>query len=73
MFTAKHDHSHSKRKNLLPPIQMQLPEKLKTFSQILIAFLESILKFKHFEKKKQLHCSRISKDVDPKRRVFLNA
>ena len=32
---------------------MYLSEKSKTFSQLLIAFLESTLNFKHFEKKKK--------------------
>ena len=31
---------------------MQLSEKIETFSQVCIAFFESPLNFKHFEKKK---------------------
>ena len=38
---------------------MQLSEKPKAFSQIFIAFLESTLNFKHFEKKEP-HSSSIS-------------
>ena len=33
--------------NLTQPIQMQLSKKEKKFSEIFIAFLESILNFKH--------------------------
>ena len=32
---------------------MHLSEKPKTFCQIVIAFLESMLSFEHFEKKKK--------------------
>ena len=51
MLTATYEYSHSNRENLPLPIQMQLSGKPKTFSQIFIAFLESKLNFKHFEKK----------------------
>ena len=37
--------------NLQLPIQMQLSEKPKTFSEFFVLFVESISKFKHFEKK----------------------
>ena len=37
------------------PIQMQLSEKLKTFSQLFVPFLESTLNFKHFEIKDDGH------------------
>ena len=36
--------------NLALPIQMQLFQEPKTFSQIFIVFLESTLNFEHFEK-----------------------
>ena len=39
------------RDNLPQPIQMQLSEKEKTFSQFSFAFLKSILNFKHLTKK----------------------
>ena len=42
------------RDNLTIPIQMQLSEKQKTFSQFFSAFLKSSLNFKHFEKKMTL-------------------
>ena len=37
--------------NLTQPIQMQLSKKQKKISQILIAFLKSILNFKHLQKR----------------------
>ena len=37
--------------NLLLPIQRQLSEKRKTFSQFFVPFLESTSNFKHFEEK----------------------
>ena len=39
------------RDNLPQPIQMQLSEKQKTFSEFFFAVLKSILNFKHFPKK----------------------
>ena len=42
------------RDNLTIPIQMQLSQKQKTFSQFLAAFLKSRLNFKHFGKKMTL-------------------
>ena len=52
---------------------MYLSEKSKTFSQLLIAFLESTLNFKHFEKKEKPHSSSISEVIDSERRAYLNA
>ena len=39
------------RDNLPQPIQMQLTEKQKTFSEFCFPFLKSLLSFKHFPKK----------------------
>ena len=39
------------RDNLMQPIQMQLSQKQKTFSEFFFAFLKSILNFKHLPKK----------------------
>ena len=44
-----------KRDNLLIPIQMQVSQKKKTFSEFFAAFLKSNLNFKYFEKKDDLH------------------
>ena len=41
--------------NLTQPIQKPLPQKQKTFSQFLLAFLKSILNFKHLPKKDDRH------------------
>ena len=55
---------------------MHLSEKPKTFCQIVIAFLESMLSFEHFEKKKkekkEPHSSSISEVIDSKRCAYLN-
>ena len=39
------------RDNLPQPIQMQLSEKQKTFSEFCFSFLKSLLNFKHCTKK----------------------
>ena len=41
--------------NLQLPIQMQLSEKRKTFSQFFVPFLESTSNFKDFEKNDDCH------------------
>ena len=51
-LTANYEYSRSNTDNLPLPLQMQLSEKLKTFSRLFIAFFESALNFEHFEKKK---------------------
>ena len=43
------------RENLTQPIQMQLSEKQKVFSQFFFGFLKSILIFKHFEERDDPH------------------
>ena len=43
------------RDNLTIPIQMQLSQKHKTFSQYFASFFKSRTNFKHFEKKDGLH------------------
>ena len=42
------------RDNLMQPVQIQLPQKQKTFCQFFFEFLKSMLNFKHFPKKKTL-------------------
>ena len=44
-------YSHSNMDNLWQQIHIELSQKLKTFCQTLIAFLESTLNLQHFEKK----------------------
>ena len=43
------------RDNLTIPIQMQLYQKQKNFSQLFPAFLKYRLNFKHFERKEYPH------------------
>ena len=53
-----------KRDNLTIPIQMQLSQKQKTFSQIFPAFLEFRSNFEYFEKKYDPHSFCISEITD---------
>ena len=47
--------------NLLQPIQIQLSQKQKTFSQFFSPFLKSTLNFAHFQTKRNLRA-----DIFPK-------
>ena len=53
-LTADDKHFLFNRDNLVQPIQIQLPQKQKTFCQFFFEFLKSMLNFKHFPKKKTL-------------------
>ena len=55
ILTVNDKHYLLNRDNLPQPIQMQLSEKQKTFSEFFFAFLKSILNFKHFSKKDDPH------------------
>ena len=55
-LTVNDKHYLLNRDNLTQQIQMQLCEKRKTFFEFFLAFLKSILNFKHFPKKDDL-CS----------------
>ena len=50
-LTGDDKHYLLNRDNLTQPIQMQLSQKQKTFSEFFFAFLKSILNFKHLAKK----------------------
>ena len=50
-LTADDKHYLLNRDNLTQPIQMQVSQKQKNFSQIFFAFSKYILNFKHFPKK----------------------
>ena len=50
-LTADDEYFRHNRKNLPLTIQMQLSKKPKIFCCLFMAFLESTLNFKHFEKK----------------------
>ena len=54
-LTPDDQHYLLNRDNLTQPIQMQLSEKQKTFSEFFSAFLESSLNFEHFQKKDDSH------------------
>ena len=54
-LTVDERHYLLNRDNLTQPIQMQLSEKQKTFSQFFFAFLKSILNFKHLPKNDDPH------------------
>ena len=50
-------HPIEDRENLPLPIQMQLSEKQKTFSEFFVSFMNCRSIFKHFEKKKDVRHS----------------
>ena len=52
------------RVNLKIPIQKQLSEKKKLFSELFFAFLKSRIDFEHIEKKDDCHRFCISKITD---------
>ena len=52
---ADDKHYQLNRDNLTPPIQMQLSQKQKNFSQLFFAFSKSILNFKNFPKRDGPH------------------
>ena len=54
-MTVNDKHCLLNRDNLTQPIQIQLSEKQKTFSESFFAFLNSILNFKHIPKKDDPH------------------
>ena len=54
-LTADDKHYLLNRNNLAQPIKIQLSEKLKIFSEFFLAFLKSVLYFKHLPKKDDPH------------------
>ena len=54
-LTVDDKHYLLNRDNLTQPIQMQLSQKQKTFSEFFFAFLKSILNYKHLPKKVDHH------------------
>ena len=59
-LTVNDKHYVLNRNNLTQPIQMELSEKEKTFSEFFFAFLKSLLNFKHLPTKVDPHSSCIS-------------
>ena len=60
-LTADDKYSLLNNHNLTQPIQMQLSQKQKTFSQLFFAFLKSMLNFAHFQNKMSLIAEVFSK------------
>ena len=54
-LTTDDKHYLVNRDNLTQPIQKPLPQKQKTFFEFFLAFLKSILNFKHLPKKDGPH------------------
>ena len=54
-LTVNDKHYLLNRDNLTQPIQMQLSQKQKTFSEFFFAFLKSTLNFKHLPNKDDPH------------------
>ena len=54
-LTVNDNHYLLNRDNLTQPIQIQLSQKKKTFSEIFFAFLKSILNFKYLPKENDPH------------------
>ena len=54
-LTADDKHYMFNRDNLAQPIQMQLSQKEKTFSELFFAFSKSISNFEHFPKNDNPH------------------
>ena len=54
-LTVNDKHYLLNRDNLTQPIQIQLSQKQKIFSELFFAFLKSILNFKHLPKKDDPH------------------
>ena len=50
--------------NLKLPIQMQLPEKWKSFSEFFVPLLDATSNFNHFERKDAFHFQFISEIAD---------
>ena len=69
-LTADDKHYLLNRDNLAQPIQMQLSQKQKTFSQFFFAFLKAILNYKHFAKKMTLRAVVFPEMRSPKNMVL---
>ena len=65
ILTGDDKYSLLNRDNLRQHIQMQLPQKLKKFSELVFSFLKSRLRFESIQKKKKT----LVADVFPKLRT----
>ena len=66
-LSADGKYSLLNRDNLTQPIQMQLSQKQKPFSELFPPFLNSTLNFEHFQTKDDSHNRGISKITDSKK------
>ena len=66
--SAESKYSLLKTDNLTQPIQMQLSQKRKVFSDFFSAFLKSCLNFEHFQKEDDPHSQCISEIIDSEER-----
>ena len=57
------------RDNLAQPIQLELSQKQKTFSEFVFSFLKTILNYKHFSKKMTLRAEIFPELPTPKNMV----
>ena len=62
-LTVDDKHYMLNRDNLTQPIQIQLSQKQKTFSELFLKFLKCILNFKHLAKEDDPHSSCISRNT----------
>ena len=69
ILTTDDNYSLLNRDNLRKPIQMQLSQKHKIFSEFIYAFLKSRLSFEHFQKKEDFIAAVFPKLQTPKKRV----
>ena len=63
-LTVNDKHYLLNRDNLTQPIQIQLSQKQKIFSEFFFAFLKSILNFKHLPKQNDPHSGCVSGNTD---------
>ena len=72
--TLTTDDKYSRRNmlNCTQQLEAPLPQKQKTFSGLLLAFLKCALNLEHFEQKDEYSSLVISKFIDSKRGVYLN-
>ena len=72
-LTTNYEYSGSNTGNLPLPAQMQLSEKLKTFSLFFYCTFWICVKFWTFWKINEPHSSSISEVIDSQRRIYINA
>ena len=72
-WTANYEYSCSDTNNLPLPLQMQLSEKLKTFTELFLYIFGISIKFGTFCKEDELHSCSFSEVIDSQRHVYLNA